>query len=219
LTIDLLTPDEQQVIAALRAGDELAFATLVDRYTPSMLRVARMYVATKEAAEDVVQETWLGVIRGIETFEGRSTLKTWMFRILVNRAQTRGERESRTTPFSSLSTSSDDAGDHEPAVDPSRFVESGRWTGWWSQPPSAKHLPEAQVLVAESGTLLLAAVDALPANQRIVITLRDIHGLTSEEVCDLLSISEGNQRVLLHRARAKVRGALEDYLNDGVGNG
>jgi RNA polymerase sigma-70 factor (ECF subfamily) len=199
--------DDAALVAALRAGDEAAFATLIDRYYATMLRVARMYVSTKEAAEDVVSETFLGVIQGIDRFEGRSSLKTWLFRILVNRAKTRGEREARSRPFSSL------AGEleaDEPAVDPERF----RTDGSWATPPSAHRLPEEEVLAAEAGEQLMAAIDALPPAQRTVIILRDVEGLSGPEVSNLLDISEGNQRVLLHRARSKVRAALERYLEE-----
>jgi RNA polymerase sigma-70 factor, ECF subfamily len=200
-------PDDMDLVARLRAGDERAFATLVDQYYRSMLHVARGYVASKEAAEDVVQETFLGVITGIGRFEGRSSLKSWMFRILVNRARTRGEREGRVRPFSSLS-----AGPHEPAVDPDRFATDGRWAGFWSAPPSAKHLPEANVLAAEMGAQLHAAIESLPEAQRAVLELRDVLGFASHEVCELLEISETNQRVLLHRARSKVRAIIESYV-------
>lgn len=207
-----LDPDSENneiaLVAALRAGDEDAFALLVDRYYTTMLRVARSYVSSTEAAEDVVQETFLGVIRGIDRFEARSSLRTWMFRILVNRAQTKGERESRTKPFSSMMAGS---GSGEPAVDPERFIAEGRWAGFWSAWPPDKMLPEANVLALEAGSLLTAAIDALPDVQRTVISLRDVQGLDSNEVCALLDISEGNQRVLLHRARSKVRASLEGY--------
>ena len=199
--------EQRALVHALRLGDEAAFTKLVGQYHPTMLRVARGYVATKEVAEDVVQETWLGVIRGIDSFEERSSLKTWIFHILVNRARTRGERESRTRPFSSLASVGD-----EPAVDPSRFIDSGRWAGFWSAPPSKNSIPEQRVLAREAGALLIDAIDRLPANQQIVISLRDLQGLDASEVCELLGISEANQRVLLHRARSKVRGALEQYL-------
>lgn len=204
--------DDADLVAALRAGDEQAFASLVDRHYGVMLHVARGFVATREAAEDVVQETFLGVIQGIDRFEGRSSLRTWMFRILVNRARTRGEREGRTRPFSSLAAGPDD----EPVVDPDRFVAEGRWAGFWSAPPSAAHVPEASVLVAELGDRLTTVIDALPPAQRTVLELRDMKGFTSAEVCDLLDISEANQRVLLHRARSKARAALEHYLEAGV---
>jgi RNA polymerase sigma-70 factor (ECF subfamily) len=204
--------DEVALVAALRAGDEAAFGDLVDRYYGVMLRVARSYVATKEAAEDVVQETFLGVIQGIDRFEQRSSLRTWMFRILVNRAKTRGEREGRARPFSSLVLGTD-----EPAVDPDRFLGDGRWAGFWSAPPAAEHLPDASVLVGELGDHLAAAVAGLPAAQRTVLELRDVQGFSAAEVCDLLELSEANQRVLLHRARGKARTILEGYLDERAG--
>jgi RNA polymerase sigma-70 factor (ECF subfamily) len=197
---------DADLVERLRSGDESAFAWLVDRYYGSMLQVARSYVATREAAEDVVQETLLGVIQGIGRFEGRSSLKTWMFRILVNRAQTRGEREGRTRPFSSVADAS------EQAVDPDRFAKDGRWAGHWTSPPAGADLPEARVLATEIGGRLTAALAALPPTQRAVIELRDVLGFASDEVCALLDISEANQRVLLHRARSKARALLEDYV-------
>jgi RNA polymerase sigma-70 factor (ECF subfamily) len=206
--------EEAALVAALRAGDETAFGELVDRYYGVMLRVARQYVATKEAAEDVVQETFLGVIQGIDRFEQRSSLRTWMFRILVNRAKTRGEREGRARPFSSLTTGLDQ---DEPAVDPDRFLSDGRWAGFWSAPPSAEHLPDSGVLAAELGARLAEAVAALPTAQRTVLELRDVQGLTASEVCELLDLSEINQRVLLHRARSKARALLETYLDERAG--
>jgi RNA polymerase sigma-70 factor (ECF subfamily) len=210
-------PDEHQaddaLVAALRAGDEAAFGELIDRYYGVMQRVARQYVATKEAAEDVVQETFLGVIQGIDRFEARSSLRTWVFRILVNRAKTRGEREGRARPFSSFAVGPDD----EPAVDPDRFLSEGRWAGFWSAPPSAEHLPDAGVLAAELGNRLNAAVAALPPAQRTVLELRDVQGFTASEVCELLDLSEVNQRVLLHRARSKARTMLEGYLGERAG--
>jgi RNA polymerase sigma-70 factor (ECF subfamily) len=213
---DARAAEDATLVAALRAGDETAFGELVDRYYGVMLRVARQHVATKEAAEDVVQETFLGVIQGIDRFEQRSSLRTWMFRILVNRAKTRGEREGRARPFSSLSTGLDQ---DEPAVDPDRFLSDGRWAGFWSAPPSAAHLPDAGVLAAELGDRLAGAVAALPAAQRTVLELRDVQGFSASEVCELLELSEINQRVLLHRARSKARALLEGYLDDRAGVG
>lgn len=206
------TTNEAAFVERLRAGDDQAFASLVDRYYTSMLHVARGYVASKEAAEDVVQETFLGVITGIDRFEGRSSLKTWMFRILVNRAQTRGEREGRVRPFSSIG---DEA---TPAVDPDRFEKTGRWAGFWSSPPSAEELPEASVLATELGDRLLAAIATLPETQRSVLELRDVLGFSSYEVCELLAISEVNQRVLLHRARSKARAILEGFVGTAEGD-
>jgi RNA polymerase sigma-70 factor (ECF subfamily) len=211
---DERVPQDAALVAALRAGDEAAFGELVDRYYGIMQRVARHYVATREAAEDVVQETFLGVIQGIDRFEARSSLRTWMFRILVNRAKTRGEREGRARPFSSFTVGLDD---DEPAVDPDRFLHEGRWAGFWSAPPSAEHLPDAGVLAAELGERLTAAVATLPVAQRTVLELRDIQGFTAGEVCELLNLSEANQRVLLHRARSKARALLEGYLDERAG--
>jgi RNA polymerase sigma-70 factor (ECF subfamily) len=205
--------DDVVLVAALRAGDEVAFASLIDHYYDTMLRVARLHVPTLEAAEDVVQETFLGVIRGIDRFEARSSFRTWMFRILLNQAKTRGERERRTQPFSSFECELDaDA----PAVDPDRFRPGGRWAGFWCAPPSAHHLPEARVLAAEAGDQLAAAIGALPLAQRTVMILRDVHGFSAAEVCHLLDLSQGNQRVLLHRARSKARASLELYLGERV---
>ena len=203
--------EEQELVEALRKGDEAAFAALVDRYGPSMLRVAQLYVRTRAVAEEVVQEAWLGVIKGLDRFEGRSSLKTWIFRILTNIAKTRGEREGRSVPFSSLA--SDDEPDG-PSVDPSRFRGPDELLGGnWSTPPHAwQELPEAKLLAAETRARIEAAIAELPPNQRAVITLRDVEGFSSEEVCNVLDVSETNQRVLLHRARSKVRAALEGYL-------
>jgi RNA polymerase sigma-70 factor (ECF subfamily) len=204
---------DDALVDALRAGDEAAFASLLDRYYDTMLRVARMHVATRESAEDVVQETFLGVIEGIDRFEARSSLRTWMFRILTNIAKSRGEREGRSRPFSSFAT---EVGADEASVDPDRFIASGRWAGYWATPPVGHDVPEVRVLAAEAGDRLVSAVKALPAAQRTVITLRDVKGLSAAEVCELLDISQSNQRVLLHRARSKTRATLEHYLDDRV---
>ncbi len=204
-----VTFDGADLVERLRTGDEAAFGQLVDECYHSMLHVARGYVSSREAAEDVVQETFVGVIQGIGRFEGRSSLKTWMFRILVNRAKTRGEREGRTRPLSSLAEGAD-----EPAVDADRFTKEGRWAGSWSAPPTSLPLPEASVLEAEMGDRLLEAISTLPETQRAVLELRDVHGFGAAEVCELLDISEANQRVLLHRARSKARAILEDYMTE-----
>lgn len=199
---------------ALRAGDEAAFGRLVDTYHGQLLRLARTFVADRAVAEEVVQETWLGVIRGIDRFEGRSSLRTWLFRILTNTAKKRGVRERRSVPFSALAGPGD--GGDEPAVDPDRFLPAGhRWAGHWASPPTSwGAAPEERVLAAESRRVIEEAVARLPDGQRQVITLRDIDGWSSEEVCNVLDLSEVNQRVLLHRARAKVRTALEEYFGD-----
>jgi RNA polymerase sigma-70 factor (ECF subfamily) len=200
---------DAELVEALRAGDEDAFAALVREYQPSLVRVARMYVPTQAAAEEVAQETWLGVLNGIDRFEGRSSLRTWIFRILTNIAKTRAVRDGRTLPFSALQ---DPARVPEPAVDPDRFLDSEhpRWPGHWASKPTP--WPEEAVVSAEMQARIAAAIDALPATQRAVITLRDVHGWSSDEVRNALDLSETNQRVLLHRARAKVRAALESYL-------
>ena len=190
----------------------MAFQMLVERYSPSMLRIAMLYTPTRAVAEDVVQETWLGVLQGLDRFEGRSSLKTWIFRILTNRAKTRGQRERRSIPFSSFADA--EAEGSEPAVDPSRFTgESDRYPHEWASPPASwNDVPEDRLLSVETLQKVSEAIARLPDAQRTVITLRDVEGWGSVEVCNFLDISETNQRVLLHRARAKVRRALEDYL-------
>ncbi len=202
-------PDDD-VLALLRAGDEAAFADLVDRWTPAMLRIARAYVATAQSAEDAVQDSWLGVIRGLPRFEGRSSLRTWVFTILVNQARTRGARESRTVPLSQLGR--DDEG---PTVDPDRFQgpEDPHPGGWrpTAQPVSWEDQPERRLLAGEALRLLGSALTTLPPRQCTVVTLRDVQGLTPEEVCEVLGVTAQNQRVLLHRGRAALRKTLEDY--------
>jgi RNA polymerase sigma-70 factor (ECF subfamily) len=199
------------MLARLRAGDELAFRELVKRHDRAMRRIALSYVRTPSVADEVVQETWLAVIQGLGRFEGRSSLKTWMFRILVNRAQSRGVREQRTTPFSSLSG---DNGEDGPTVDPDRFLPAGNAAaGYWSVTPSRFfELPEDQILAEETSALVAAAIEKLPDRQRQVISLRDIEGWDADEVCQSLGLSAANQRVLLHRARAAVRAGLEEYF-------
>jgi RNA polymerase sigma-70 factor (ECF subfamily) len=203
-------PSEAQLLEALRAGDEDAFRTLVREYTPSLVRVARIYVPTQAAAEEVAQETWLGVLNGLSRFEGRSSLRTWIFRILTNIAKTRAKRDGRTLPFSALS---EPGRVPEAAVDADRFLdpEHPRWPGHWALKPEA--WPEDALVAAETREKLAEAIEALPAAQRTVISLRDIEGWSSEEVRNALELSETNQRVLLHRARSKVRAALESYLD------
>ena len=207
--------DELQLVEALRGGDEAAFVTLIDRYQGPLVRLAQVYVGDRAVAEEVVQETWLGVLRGLDRFEGRSSLKTWIFRILTNRAKTRGEREGRTVPFSALSLELDPS---EPSVGPERFLppDHPRWPGHWSSPlKSWGDDPVARLLSGETLGYVETALNALPQSQRTVIALRDVEGWASDEVCSLLGISETNQRVLLHRARSKVRMALEQHLSEG----
>jgi RNA polymerase sigma-70 factor (ECF subfamily) len=202
--------DDQSLVERAQAGDEEAYAILVRRYSPSMVRLARMYVPTAALAEDVVQETWVAVLRGLERFEQRSSFKTWLFRILVNRAKTRGVREHRSIPFASLGGESGDDGDDGPTVDPERFGRDGAWT---SAPRNWEDDPVQALDAKEAHRIVLEAIDTLPERQKVVITMRDLDGLSSEEVRNALDLSETNQRVLLHRARAKVRTALEDWID------
>jgi len=201
---------EEALLVSLRAGDEAAFLDLVRRHHPAMVRVARAHVPSQAVAEEVAQETWLAVLNGLDRFEGRSTLKTWMFRILVNRARTRGRRERRSVPFASL-------GPAEEGLDPERFQGEGDpFPGHWAAPPAGwEGVPEERLLSSEALALVRSAIDALPPSQREVITLRDVQGWTSEEACAALGVTPGNQRVLLHRARSAVRAALERYLEAG----
>jgi RNA polymerase sigma-70 factor, ECF subfamily len=194
---------ELELVEALREGDEEAFAELVDRYHGSLVRVARMYVRDGATAEEVAQETWLAVLGGIDRFEARSSVKTWLFRILTNRAKTRGEREARSIPFSSMGEP-----DH-PAAEPDDPPEltPGLWRSWEGD-------PEERLLAGEAREVILATIETLPPTQRATITLRDIEGLSAEEVCNVLDVSDTNQRVLLHRARSTVRRALERYLGE-----
>ena len=203
---------DQRLIQSLKAGDESAFASLMDDYGSSLLRVAMIYVGSRAVAEEVVQETWLGVINGLDRFEGRSSLKTWIFRILTNTASTRAQRERRSVPFSSLAGAN---GEEEgPSVDPDRFFppDHARYPGHWSLGPTRWETPEEGLLSGETREVILGAIEELPPSQRAVVMLRDVEGWPAEEVCDALELSEGNQRVMLHRGRTKVRAALEQYL-------
>ncbi|PTL58597.1 RNA polymerase sigma factor [Paraconexibacter algicola] len=205
--------DDARVLAALRGGDEEAFGALVRRHTPALLRVARSYVSTQAVAEEVVQETWLGVLRGLDRFEARSSLRTWIFRILVNRALTRGASEARALPFASLVAAELDDG--APAVPAERFLPDDHrsWPRHWAAPPSRwENLPEEALALNETRRLVATAIASLPAAQRLVITMRDVEGWPAEEVCSMLKLTPGNQRVLLHRARARCREMLaEDF--------
>lgn len=204
--------EDARVLAALRGGDEAEFMVLVEKYHGQMIRIALMYVPSRDVAEEVVQDTWLGVLRGLDRFEGRSSLKTWIFRILTNIAKTRGQRESRSIPFSALAI--DEAGADQPAVDPGRFKTGGEEDGAWLLPPAHwDELPESALSSSETLAVVTSAIEALPSAQRQVIQLRDVDGWTAEEVCNVLELSETNQRVLLHRARSKVRRAIEAYLD------
>jgi RNA polymerase sigma-70 factor, ECF subfamily len=197
---------EAQLVAALRAGDQEAFRKLIEMYHAMLVRVARMYVSNQATAEDVAAETWLAVLEGIDRFEGRSSLKTWLFRILTNRAKTRGIREGRSLPFSALEPD-------EPAVDADRFHGADHnWPGHWASAPAG--FPEERLLAAETRDVIERTIAALPPTQRAVISLRDVEGWSAEEVCNALTLTETNQRVLLHRARSAVRAALEQYLEE-----
>jgi RNA polymerase sigma-70 factor (ECF subfamily) len=207
VTHTFVTGREHDVVEALRAGDERAFAAVVDELSPGMLRMARHYVRTDAAAEEVVQEAWLVVVNGLDDFEGRSTLRTWVFGIVINIARGQGVRDARTVPFAALV----DEG-AEPAIGPERFLpaDHDRWPGHWAIGPAP--WPDHALETAEALAVLREAVAALPEAQRAVITLRDVVGCSAEETCNALGLSATNQRVLLHRARTRVRVALETYF-------
>jgi RNA polymerase sigma-70 factor (ECF subfamily) len=207
---------ERRLIRALRDGDESTFAELVDRYAPAMLRVAAAYVPSREIAEDVVQDAWLALLKGLDRFQARARLQTWLFRILINIAKTRGARERRCIPFSALAAARDD----HPLLDPARFLSADHpeMPGHWARPPRDwPHSPEQRALSTEAQGRLRSELDRLPQRQRVVVALRDVAGLTAAEVCAALDITAENQRVLLHRGRTRLRGLLEDYdPHDGV---
>lgn len=203
--------DDSALVDRLLARDEKAFAAVVELHHESLVRLALAFVSSRAVAEEVAQETWVAVLRGLSSFERRSSFKTWAFRILSNRAKTRGIREGRTVPFSALG-SDDEAGSHEPAVDPSRF--DGKQM--WAEPPSSWGAdPEEKLARAEAVHFLDEAIAALPPNLRAVVLLRDVEGLDAADACNALEISETNQRVLLHRARSRLRKALAQHLGLG----
>ncbi|MCV7192786.1 RNA polymerase sigma factor [Mycolicibacterium brumae] len=206
-----VSDDEGILVAALLAGDQDAFACLVDRHTPAMLRVARGYVPSKEHAEDVVQETWIALLRGLDRFEGRSSLRTWLFTVLVNIAKARGLKERRRLDSQIKAFTGG-------TVDPERFRAAGdEYPGHWKEaetPAPFPDSPEGSALSGELAEVAQRGLDSLPERQRIVVTLRDMLGFDSTEVCALLGISAANQRVLLHRGRAVIRQTLETYLRD-----
>jgi RNA polymerase sigma-70 factor (ECF subfamily) len=195
-------PGDPELVAALKRGDQAAVAQLVDAYRPGLMRMARMYVRDQAVAEEVLQETWIAVLRGIDRFEGRSSLRTWIYRILMNTARTRAQREARSIPFSAAAAAD------EPSVDPDRFLENGGWR----LGPEPWATPEEELLQGEARDAILAAIEDLPPSQRAVITMRDVEGFPPDEVSEILGISDGNQRVLLHRARSKVRRVIEEQL-------
>jgi RNA polymerase sigma-70 factor (ECF subfamily) len=199
---------EADLLRRLQLGDEAAFASVVERWHGSLVRLARTFVRSREVAEEVAQETWVAMIDGLAGFEGRSTLRTWVFRILVNRAISRGQREGRSVPFSALGNESQ-SGEHEHAVEPSRFS-----AGVWNELPSDWRSQEDRVQDRELVRFLDGELEKLPPNQRAVVVLRDVEGLTAEEACNVLEVSEPNQRVLLHRGRARLRTALERHLEE-----
>ena len=206
-------PDDAALVAALRDGDEKVFERLVDDWSPAMLRLARAHVSTRATAEEVVQETWLAALRGLDRFEGRARLRTWVFRILVNVAKTTGARERRSVPVSTAPGDLDEAG---PTVDPQRFQStSERYPGGWRQfPADWPASPEGELIAGEVRQLVDDCMAKLPERQRVVMSMRDVDGFDSDEVCRVLGLAAGNQRVLLHRARAAVRRELERYYED-----
>jgi RNA polymerase sigma-70 factor, ECF subfamily len=198
-------PPDEIIVGRLRAGDEAMFARLLDAWSGGLLRAARAYVGSHESAEDVVQDTWLAVLRGVDRFEGRSSLRTWVYRILVNTAKTRGVKEGRTVPTASVTG---------PTVDPARFQGPAEpHPGHWRSFPAVWPSVEGEIEARELQAYVQSAVADLPPRQRIVITMRDVDGYDAEDVCAMLEISAANQRVLLHRARATVRGRLEEYFS------
>jgi RNA polymerase sigma-70 factor (ECF subfamily) len=204
------TEDDLRIIAGLRGGDEAVFVEMVDKYHGSLVRVAMRYVPSRAVADEVVQDTWIAVIEGIDRFEGRSTVKTWLYKILIYRARARGERERRTTPMSAL-----EGDESAPSVPTERFNGSDAlWAGHWARPPQRwDGDSEERLLAGEARAVIDAAIAGLPPAQREVITLRDVSQFGAAEVCELLDVTEANQRVLLHRARSRVRAALEQYLD------
>jgi RNA polymerase sigma-70 factor, ECF subfamily len=211
---------EQQAVASsadaatverLLAGDETTFMMLVDQHQPAMLRLAQMYVSSRAVAEEVVQEAWIGILKGLPTFEGRSSLRTWMYKIVTNVAKTRGVREGRSIPFSAL------AGEHDDPVDPSWFQGANDPFpgGWRTFPDDWRGIPEDRLIGRETLDRIAGALDGMPAMQAEVVRLRDVQGWSSDEVCNALDLTETNQRVLLHRGRSRIRRELDAYLSEG----
>jgi RNA polymerase sigma-70 factor (ECF subfamily) len=203
------TASDQQTVAALRAGDERTFRELFERSYPMMKRVARGYVGSDAVAEEIVQDTWMAIVTGIDRFQGRASVGTWIFSILTNQAKTHSARERRAMPFSSVPQ----AGADEPVVDPDRFQKDDEaWPGHWATPPRPWQRPERRLMSLEARERLKDALKQLPDRQRVIVGLRDVEGLTAEEVCGLLDLSQENQRVLLHRGRSRLRAVLEEYV-------
>jgi RNA polymerase sigma-70 factor, ECF subfamily len=204
---------DAELIEKLRGGDEIAFTEFVRAQHSVLLGVAMTYVSSRAVAEEVVQETWLGVLAGLDGFEGRSSLRTWIFRIAANVARTRAAREGRSRPFSSMPESNGDCAGS--TVDPERFLRADHsvWPGHWARRPTQWDKPEARLLSRETRDVLRAAIALLPPSQRLVVALRDVEGWSAEETCEALDLTASNQRVLLHRARSKLREALERHLS------
>ena len=214
VAVETTSTEEWRLIRALKAGDEGVFADVVDRYTPAMLRVARGYTRDAAAAEDAVQETWVRVLKSLDEFEGRSSFRTWLFVILENCARRRAATEQRSVPIAEFGPA-----ESEPAVDESRFfaTDHPRWAGMWSTlVDSWESIPDERLLAGETRDRFRDAIDALPPRYAVVFLLRDVEGWSSDEVCAVLDVSPENQRVLLHRARARIRAALEEYLRSEV---
>ncbi len=209
--LSVLSPEDREAVERLRSGDERTFLFLVEKNHRAMVRVAMGYVASEAIAEEVVQEAWVGILQGLAKFEGRCPLRAWMFRILVNCAKMRGGREARSVPFSALE--SEDAEGEKRPIESFRPPDDPRWPGHWAQGP--ERWTDERVADAEALVRIKAEIEKLPPNQRQVITLRDIEDWDSAEVCEALGISEANQRVLLHRARTKVRQALAGWAAEG----
>jgi RNA polymerase sigma-70 factor (ECF subfamily) len=208
-----VTRDDSDLLAAVRTGDETAFVALVERYHASLLRLARMFVDAS-AVDDVVQDTWIGVLHGLPNFQGRASFKTWLFHILVNRARTKAVRDARTIPMSAFAR--EETEEQEYAVEPSRFRPAAdQYPGHWMplSKPSADEMPEERLLAGELDIVVRSALEKLPPAQAEVVRLRDVEGIPSDEVCQLLNLTEGNQRVLLHRGRSRIRSTLETYLS------
>jgi RNA polymerase sigma-70 factor (ECF subfamily) len=201
---------DEQIVAALQAGDERTFHELFERSYPMMKRVARGYVASDAVAEEIVQDTWMAIVTGIDRFEGRAALGTWIFSILTNQAKTHSARERRALPFCSVAP----ADAEEPTVDSDRFQKDDEaWPGHWATPPRPWQKPERRLLSLEAREQLREALAQLPERQRLIVVLRDVEGLSADEVCDLLELSQQNQRVLLHRGRSRLRAFLEEYVD------
>jgi RNA polymerase sigma-70 factor (ECF subfamily) len=206
-----LAKAEDQLIAKLKRGDEGAFDELVNQHHSILIRMAMGYVADREVAEEVVQDTWMAVIESLNRFEGRSSLRTWICGILIHKAKDRGVREKRHTTFSAFESYDDD---NDEAVDPSRFQQSGEWAGHWAFPPQPwdDQTPEKLLASQQAVNAMQRAIEALPATLKNVLILRDVEGVEAKEVCEILKITETNLYVRLHRARERVRAAVESYL-------